>query len=100
MNTIVLYDETVDIPDGINDLAAFRRWAHSDIYWRAGIPEYWLVDAREDRLHFDILRHGSGGYVAARKQASWIKSRVFGKSFRLTRHVDDVGNPDYTLSAR
>jgi Uma2 family endonuclease len=221
MNTIVLYDETVDIPDGISDLAAFRRWAHSDdfpqagricflngrvwvdmsreqvfthnqlkqefnlvlgglvkserlgrffpdgllltndlaqlacqpdgtfvsgqalrlgrvrlvagdkegylevegkpdmvlevvsassvekdtetlreLYWRAGIPEYWLVDAREDRLQFDILRHGSGGYVAARKQAGSVKSRVFGKSFRLTRHLDDAGNPDYTLSAR
>jgi hypothetical protein len=30
MNTIVLYDDSVDIPDGISDLAGFRRWAHSE----------------------------------------------------------------------
>ena len=26
-------------------------------YWEAGIPEYWLVDARAEPLKFDILRH-------------------------------------------
>src|SRR5438105_4589106 len=36
-------------------------------YWEAGIPEYWLVDARKEPLKFDILRHTSRGYVAARK---------------------------------
>jgi Uma2 family endonuclease len=221
MNTIVLYDDSVDIPDGISDLARFRRWVHSDefpetgricfldgrvwidmskeqvfthnqlkqefnlvvggvvkaerlgrffpdglfltndraqlacqpdgtfvsrqtlksgrvhlvagekegylelegtpdmvleivsassvekdketlfdLYWRAGIPEYWVVDAREDRLEFDIFRHGAGGYVATRKQGGWLKSGIFGKSFRLSRHLDDMGNPEYSLSVR
>jgi hypothetical protein len=36
MNTIVLYDDSVDIPNGIGDLAAFRRWAHSDEFPEAG----------------------------------------------------------------
>jgi hypothetical protein len=36
MHTIVLYDDTVDIPTGINDLAAFRRWAHSDDFPESG----------------------------------------------------------------
>jgi Uma2 family endonuclease len=221
MNTIVLYDDTVDIPSGISDLTAFRRWAHSDafpesgricfldgrvwldmskeqifthnqikqefnlgigglvkaqrlgrffpdgllltndraqlacqpdgtfvsrqslksgrvrliegekegylelegtpdmvlevvsassvekdnetlpdLYWRAGIPEYWLVDAREDRLEFDIFRFESDGYKAVRKQAGWLKSRVFGRSFRLSRQLDDAGNPEFSLSVR
>ncbi len=221
MNTIVLYDESVDIPSGIDDLGAFRRWAHSDdfpttgricflngrvwvdmskeqvfthnqlkqefnlvvgglvksqglgrffpdgllitneraqlacqpdgtfvsreslkrgrvhlvegekegflelegtpdmvlevvsassvekdteilpeLYWRAGIPEYWLVDARKARLEFDIFRHESDGYAAVRKQGGWIKSRVFGKSFRLSRRIDDAGNPEYGLAVR
>jgi Uma2 family endonuclease len=221
MNTIVLYDDSVDIPDGISDLARFRRWVHSDdfpetgricfldgrvwidmskeqvfthnqlkqefnlvvggvvkaerlgrffpdglfltndraqlacqpdgtfvsrqtlksgrvhlvegekegylelegtpdmvleivsassvekdketlfdLYWRAGIPEYWVVDAREDRLEFDIFRHGAGGYVATRKQGGWLKSGILGKSFRLSRHLDDMGNPEYSLSVR
>jgi Uma2 family endonuclease len=221
MHTIVLYDDTVDIPTGINDLAAFRRWAHSDdfpesgricflngrvwvdtskeqvfthnqvkrefnlvveglvkaerlgrffpdgvfltndqaqlacqldatfvsrqsfksgrirlvagekegylelsgtpemvleivsassfekdtltlrdLYWRAGIPEYWLADAREDRLAFAIFRHRSDGYAAVRGQAGWLKSHVFGRSFCLARHIDDAGNPEYSLSVR
>jgi Uma2 family endonuclease len=221
MNTIVLYDESVDIPDGIGDLIGFRRWVHSDdfpetgricfldgrvwvdmskeqvfthnqlkqefnlvvgglvkaerrgrffpdgifltndraqlacqpdgtfvshqtlklgrvhlvegekkgylelegtpdmvleivsassvekdketlldLYWRAGIPEYWLVDARDDRLEFDIFRHAARGYVATRKHGGWLKSGVFGKSFRLSRYLDDIGNPEFSLSVR
>ena len=30
MDTIVLYDDSVDIPAGISDLPGFRRWVHSD----------------------------------------------------------------------
>ena len=71
-----------------------------DLYWRAGIPEYWVVDARADRLEFDIFRHRAGGYVATRKQGGWLKSGVFGRSFRLSRLLDDMGNPDYSLSVR
>jgi Uma2 family endonuclease len=71
-----------------------------DLYWRAGIREYWLVDARGERLEFTILRHESGGYVAARKKGNWIKSRVFGCSFHLARELDEGGNPEYSLSVR
>jgi Uma2 family endonuclease len=71
-----------------------------DLYWQAGIREYWLVDARAEALVFDILRHTSKGYVAARKQAGWAKSTVFGKSFKLRRHKDELENPEYTLAVR
>ena len=40
------------------------------------------------------------GYVVARKKAEWLKSQVFGKSFRLTRQEDEFGNPEYTLEVR
>jgi hypothetical protein len=36
MNTIVLYDDPVNIPGGIDDLAGFRRWVHSDDFPEAG----------------------------------------------------------------
>ena len=36
MNTIVLYEDSVVIPDGISDLEAFRRWAHSEDFPDAG----------------------------------------------------------------
>ena len=69
-------------------------------YAEAGIPEYWLVDARKEPLTFDILNHRPRGYVAARKQDGWMKSAVFGKSFRLVQHTTALGHPDYTLEVR
>jgi Uma2 family endonuclease len=71
-----------------------------DLYDQAGVPEYWLVDGRKDTVAFDILRYTARGYVATRKQSGWLKSRVFGKSFRLTQQVDPRGNPAYNLEVR
>ena len=68
--------------------------------WKAGVREYWLVDARKELLQFDILRHTSRGYVATRKRDGWMKSAVFGKSFRLTQQPNGMGHPDYTLAVR
>jgi len=69
-------------------------------YWEAGVQEYWLVDARKQPLTFDILRRTARGYVATRKQGGWLKSSVFGKSFRLTQGTDFLGQPSFTLEAR
>ncbi len=71
-----------------------------ELYWRAGIREYWLVDVRGERLEFDLLRHTAKGYAVAKKQGGWVKSAVFGKSFRLTRETDEEGHPEFTLSVR
>lgn len=71
-----------------------------ELYWKAGIREYWLVDARGERIEFQILRHTARGYVATRPSGGWRKSAVFGKSFRLTRQLDDLGHPDFTLAVR
>jgi hypothetical protein len=69
-------------------------------YWEAGIREYWLVDVRKEPLSFDILRHTARGYVATRAQSGWLKSRVFGKSFRLSGGADAFGDPSFTLAVR
>lgn len=70
-------------------------------YWQAGIREYWLVDARRDPLSFDILRHAPKGYRSTPKKEGWMRSTVFGKSFRLTSRVNDrTGHPAYTLESR
>jgi Uma2 family endonuclease len=68
-----------------------------DLYHRAGIPEYWLVDARGEELEFDILRHTKKGYVAARQQKGWVKSKIFGRAVQLVAETDKGGNPKYTL---
>lgn len=71
-----------------------------ELYWKAGIPEYWLVDARGDTLRFEILRHAAEGYEATPAKDGWIASAAFGKSFRLTKAMDPLGQPRYTLEMK
>jgi Uma2 family endonuclease len=71
-----------------------------DLYWRAGVPEYWLVDARKDPLQFAILRHTARGYTPTRAQNGWLKSRVLGRSFLLEVQPDPLGHPRYVLKVR
>lgn len=70
------------------------------LYWKAGVTEYWIVDARGDKVRFDILRHTEEGYVAVSKRSGWQASAVFGHAFKLTVQPDELGNPEYTLSVR
>jgi Uma2 family endonuclease len=70
-------------------------------YWEAGAREYWLVDARKEPLTFDVFRHTAKGYVGTRKQGGWLKSSVFGKSFRLTQQIDPtLGDVVFNLDVR
>ena len=71
-----------------------------DLYWKAGIPEYWIVDGRGEAVEFTILKHTTRGYTTVRAVAGWLKSSVFGKSFRLTRKLNSVGHPDFLLDVK
>jgi Uma2 family endonuclease len=72
-----------------------------DRYYRAGVDEYWLVDAREDEPVLDILRRGPKGYITSRHQTGgWVRSQVFRKAFRLVRSEGPDGNPEFTLEHR
>jgi Uma2 family endonuclease len=71
-----------------------------ELYWKAGIREYWLVDARKEPLTFEILRRTARGYTATRKQDGWLKSVVFGKAFQLIQRTGGLGNPEYRLGVR
>jgi len=71
-----------------------------EAYHRAGIREYWLIDARGDDIDFQILYHSKDGYEAALRQRDWQQSRVFGRSFRLERQQDEFGLWEYTLHTR
>jgi hypothetical protein len=55
------------------------------------------VGPRGLELQFDSFRHTANGYSATRRQGGWLKSAVFGKSFRLARHEDDRGNTEFML---
>lgn len=99
------YTELEGIPDLVIEVVSpssvdkDTEWLQKT-YWEAEIPEYWLIDARKGRLDFDIYRHARTGYVAARRSSGWVKSAVFGKSFRLTAETNGMGHPDYTLDVR
>ena len=70
-------------------------------YATAGVPEYWVIDARdEDDIRFDIHKRGKKEYTAVRKVAGWSKSAVLGKSFRLTQAEDEEGEPEFTFAVR
>jgi len=71
-----------------------------EAYWKAGIPEYWLVDARKSPPRFDIYRHTPDGYVAARRRDGWVKSAVFGRQFRFVETKDQSGDPAYSLEVK
>jgi len=69
-------------------------------YWTAGVAEYWLVDARNDTLRFEIFQYGPKGYKRSPKKHGWMTSRVFGKSFQLIVEKDASGYPEYSLEVR
>lgn len=70
------------------------------LYAKAGVPEYWLIDPRQSEITFKILKRTAKGYVATRPRGGWLKSAVFGTSFRLTQREDELGYPVYTLEVR
>ncbi len=77
------------------DLVALR-----DSYWKAQIPEYWLVDARRDVVTFDILRHTAEGYQATPLQDGWVRSEILGHSFRVERTVDPLGLAQFVVHVK
>jgi Uma2 family endonuclease len=71
-----------------------------ELYAAAGIAEYWLVNPLGEELSFDILRLTAKGYALSRKTRGWMKSTVFGKSFRLEAQEPEDELPDYRLLVR
>lgn len=69
-------------------------------YHRAGIPEYWLIDARGEAIQFQIYHWRPSGYVKAPGKDGWQRSRVFGREFRLIRTPEEFDLWEYTLEMR
>lgn len=76
------------------DLVALR-----ERYARAGVPEYWLIDARGERLSFQVLLLRAGAYEAAAPDGEAQPSAVFPRRFSLHRAKNRVGTWTYTLEA-
>ena len=70
-------------------------------YWRAGIAEYWLVDARRERLLFRIHTRGADGYEPAPVDGKGFQlSAVFDRRFRLERRRDVRGRWVFDLQSQ
>jgi Uma2 family endonuclease len=71
-----------------------------DLYYRAGIPEYWLIDALGVEIDFKLLRRGPRNYIAVEPHRGWLHSPLFGRSFKLLRDRDEDGDWQYELKSK
>lgn len=69
-------------------------------YFCAGIPEYWLIDARGPEISFQILVRGKTDYVAAPGRGGWQNSPLFQRRFRLVRRRNQANRWDYLLQVK
>ena len=67
-------------------------------YWRAGVPEFWLLDTRGQDLLFQIHRPGPNGYEPIPRDAEGFqRSAVFGVGFQMLRTTDLRGRWTFDL---
>lgn len=69
-------------------------------YFLAGIPEYWLVDARGTKIEFNILLRGKEDYSLQTTRGGWQRSPLFGRRFRLVRERGRMNLWQYTLEVK
>ena len=70
-------------------------------YWRAGVREFWLVDARGETLLFQIHRRGESAFEPVEADADGYQpSAVFDSRFRLTRRRNPHGRWTFDLDRR
>lgn len=69
------------------------------LYQRAGIPEFWRIDARGE-LRFEILRLTPAGYTSTQLPDGWWRSDVFDREFLLEQGTDPLGQPEFHLRVR
>ncbi|QDT37149.1 Uma2 family endonuclease [Stratiformator vulcanicus] len=72
-------------------------------YFEAGVAEYWLVDAREEALQFDLLTRDpeSSQYVERQPDENgFLRSDVLDAAFRLERSLNPAGYNRYRLIRR
>jgi Uma2 family endonuclease len=71
-----------------------------ELYYSAGIPEYWLIDALENEIDFEVFVRGPSEYEAVKAAEGWHRSPTFGREFRLERTRNPIGVWQYRLQVR
>ena len=67
-------------------------------YERAGIPEYWVVDARGEQISFEILTLEGEHYISSALRDQPQPSGILGARFELRRARNRLGRYAYTLA--
>jgi len=94
--TVDLAVECVSDASTVKDRKRLR-----EAYYRAGVPEYWLVDVRSGNIQFQILVPGKGGYVPAPAGADgFVRSTVVERAVRLVIHRQVAGLVSFRLEVR
>lgn len=70
-----------------------------ELYWKAKIGEYWLVDTRDGKASVMILKRSSKGYVPSPSHEGWTRSTVIDAEVRLVT-VTTAGNQRVKLEIR
>jgi Uma2 family endonuclease len=84
--------EVVSKHSAIKDAGRLR-----ELYWKAGISEYWLVDARAPEPRFEILRHSLNEYIGIEPVDGWLESSIFQRRFQLVKSMNPLGQPQFTV---
>jgi Uma2 family endonuclease len=72
-----------------------------ELYFAAGVEEYWLIDARHAKIDFSLLVRGRKRFTLVKPDPQgYRRSRVLGGAFRLTRKKDPVGGSQYRLLSK
>lgn len=71
-----------------------------DLYWKAGVAEYWLVDARGPEPVFQILQRSETNYVPVEPTDGWAWSAVFGREFQIAKQMNPLGQPQFVVNVR
>ncbi|MCC7421421.1 MAG: Uma2 family endonuclease [Planctomycetaceae bacterium] len=98
--------EVVGSPDLAAEVVS-RSSVHKDtvdlreLYYRAGVDEYWLIDARRAEISFQILARGESEFVSVPADPDgFVFSRVLQASFRMVRVPNRASGWRYTLEFR
>ncbi len=72
-----------------------------EAYWRAGVREFWLADARGEEFFFRIHRPGPAGYEPALVDSEGFqRSAVLKHWFRVTRYRHRTGRWAYRVEKK
>lgn len=54
-------------------------------YFRAGVREYWLIDARRGKIEFAVYSPGDAEFKQQPVRGGWVASPLFRRKFSLQR---------------